>query len=234
VHDNRNRILVSALGLSVLFAASTFASVSGKVSFDGELPPETAIKMNADPKCVEIHAGEEVLTNYFAVGEDGGLANVFVWIKDAPEGEYPVPAEPVVISQKGCVYFPVVSGIRVDQTLRIENNDDNLHNVRALARTNRPFNLGQPSKGVREKTFKLPEEAVKFKCDVHPWMQSWMFVLEHPFFAVTDEHGTFEISGLPPGTYTLLAWHEKLGQQESSITVGSDGTAGADFVFTAE
>ena len=105
--------------------------------------------------------------------------------------------------------------------------------MRALARNNRPFNLGQPGPGVREKTFKVTEEALKFKCDVHPWMESYIFVLDHPFFAVTGEDGTYDISDVPAGTYTLVAWHSRLGEHTQEITVGADGSVSADFTFSA-
>ena len=227
---NDLRLATVALCSLLMWTASAFG---GKATFSGEAPAETLIKMHADPKCVALY-DSPVTTTRYVVGEDGGLANVFVFVKEAPAGDYPAPEMPVILEQKGCLYSPYVNGIQVNQTLRIENNDDHLHNVRALARANRPFNLAQPGIGVREKTFKLPEAALKFKCDVHPWMASFLFVLEHPFFAVSAADGSFEITGLPPGEYTLIAWHEKLGEQERVVTVGADGNATADFAFSAE
>ncbi len=216
----------------LLLSSPLLAAVDGTVRFEGEPPAESTLRMNADPKCDELHGGEKVTTALYVVGEEGGLADVFVWVKDVPEGDYPTPAEPQKITQKGCLYSPTVMGLQVDQVLEIENQDDILHNVRALARTNRPFNLGQPGVGVRTKSFKEPEDAIKVKCDVHPWMESHIFVLDHPFFAVTGPEGSFSIAGLPAGTYTLGVWHSRLGSQEAEIVVGADGTATADFSYS--
>jgi hypothetical protein len=127
-----------------------------------------------------------------------------------------------------------VQGILVDQKLEIVNGDDTLHNVRALAEKNRPFNIGQPpATAPRIKTFTTVEPRLKFKCDVHPWMFAYLFVMEHPYFGVSASDGTFTLPTLPPGTYTLVAWHEKLGEQEAQVTVAGDGSGTAAFVFKA-
>ena len=224
-----------ALAGFVLLSGSVpmLAGVSGSATLSGDTPAEYKIKMNADPKCEDLYDGEEVLSSYYIVGSSGQLANVVVFLRDVPEGDYPVPETPVILSQRGCLYTPQASVIQVDQVLQIKNDDEHLHNVRALARNNRPFNLAQPGTGIREKTFKVTEEALKFKCDVHPWMESFVFVLDHPFFAVTAEDGKYDISGVPAGTYTLVAWHSRLGEQTQEITVGADSSAAVDFSFEA-
>ena len=220
--------------LVLVTASAVGAGVAGKATLQGDPPAEFKLKMNADPKCEALYPDGSPSTRYFIVGEGGSLANVFVYVTNPPNGDYPAPDAPATLFQEGCLYSPLIAGIQVDQTLRIENLDDHLHNVRALARSNRPFNLGQPGIGVREKSFKTPEEAIKFKCDVHPWMESYLFVLDHPFFAVTGENGSFEIDGLPAGTYTLAAWHVKAGEQKQEITVDADGSAQASFEFSVE
>ncbi|MEE2775263.1 MAG: TonB-dependent receptor [Acidobacteriota bacterium] len=226
------RILLASI-CAVLVASTVQAgTVSGKTTFSGEAPEGRIIKMNADPKCVEINGGKEVRSADTVVGDDGGLANVFVYLKNPPEGDYPVPEEPVVLSQEGCLYTPRIQGIVLEQTLQIANDDDTLHNVRALAVHNRPFNLGQPpATPPRTKTFKVAEPALKFKCDVHPWMSSTIFVLNHPFYAVSGADGSFTIDKVADGTYTVIAWHESLGEQESEVKV-SGGTL-VDFEFVA-
>lgn len=228
--ETKSQLSFALASLFLFGGPALGASVGGTATLVGEAPAESVIKMNADPKCLDLYSGP-VSTSYYLVGNEGQLANVFVFIRETPGGNFEVPATPVVLSQKGCLYQPAVSGIQVDQMLHIENNDDNLHNVRALSRANRPFNLAQPSRGVREKTFKLPEEHLKFKCDIHPWMESYIFVLEHPFFDVTGADGSFDIVGVPAGDYTLVAWHVKLGEQTQQIQVGADGQASADFAF---
>ena len=225
---------LAAVFLLLSLSGVAGAAVTGSATLQGEPPAEFTLKMNADPKCEALYPDGPPQTQYFVVGEGGSLADVFVYVENPPAGDHPVPATPAVLAQKGCLYTPLVGGIQVDQTLEIKNEDDNLHNVRALARNNRPFNIGQPSVGIREKSFKVPEEALKFKCDVHPWMESYLFVLDHPFFAVTDAAGNFSIDGLPAGTYTLVAWHVKAGEQKREVTVGGDGSATVSFELNTE
>jgi hypothetical protein len=188
--------------------------------------------MAADPKCAAMHQGKTVLSEDTLVDANGGLANVFVWVKNPPPGTHTAPAAPVRLEQHGCLYSPRVQGILLDQKLEIINGDDTLHNVRALAEKNRPFNLGQPpGTAPRIKTFTTAEAGLKFKCDVHPWMSAYLFVMEHPYFGVSGPDGSFELPTLPAGSYTLVAWHEKLGEQEAQITVAGDGSGAAAFVF---
>ena len=162
-----------------------------------------------------------------------GRPSVFVQIKNAPDKDYPTPKEAVVIDQQGCIYLPRVAGVMVDQVLQFKNSDGILHNVHGLPKVNREFNIGMPpTLKESSRTFNKPEPLFKVKCDVHPWMNSYVAVMTHPYFAVTGEDGTFTIdtSGLPDGTYEIEAWHERLGTQTGSVTV-SGGEASADFSF---
>lgn len=204
-------------------------SVSGLVSYNNG-DPDTAINMDADPVCSGLHESE-VTTQQVAV-DNGNLANVFVYLKDV-SGSYPAPADPVVLDQQGCTYHPHVSGIQVGQKLVIRNSDPTLHNVHALPTVNPEFNQGQPFQGMElEKTFDLPEVMIRFKCDVHPWMSSWMGVLEHPFFAVSGADGSFSIENVPAGEYTLEAWHETLGTKTQTVTVSEGGDVAVSFDFS--
>ncbi|MEM9407266.1 MAG: hypothetical protein AAGA81_14615, partial [Acidobacteriota bacterium] len=190
-----------------------------------------AVRMSADPKCEEINDGERVISQDQVIGADGELANVFVYLKEAPAGTtVPKDAAPAQLVQQGCMYAPRVQGLFPEQQLEVVNDDPTLHNVRCLARSNRPFNLGQPAKGKRTKFFTTPEKAIKFKCDVHPWMSAYIFVMDHPYFGVSDADGKFSIDGLPAGKHTFVAWHEKFGEQEIEIEVGSD--APTEIVFS--
>ena len=220
-----------ALGLVVAPAPSAAAdhTVSGTVKWDGPPQRARAIRMSADPKCEELHS-DRVLSEDVLIGDDNGLQNVFVYVKEKPAGTpTPTSDEPVRLVQHGCMYSPRVQGIYPEQTLEVVNDDPTLHNVRCLARSNRPFNLGQPAKGTRTKFFTTAEKAIKFKCDVHPWMSAFIFVMDHPFFAVTDAAGKFSIEGIPAGQHTLVAWHEKFGEVEMQVEVSGDQTA--DFSF---
>ncbi len=213
--------------------ASGTASIAGTIAYaNGD--PDTAISMNADPKCATLHK-EPVLTEKIVTGETGGLANVFVYVKAGlPAGKYPVPETTHLLDQKGCQYRPHVSGIRTGQKLIIRNSDPTLHNVHALPKVNQEFNQGQPFENMElERTFDKAEVMVRFKCDVHPWMSSYMGVVDHPFFAVSDAAGSFKIDGLPAGEYTLEAWHEELGTTTQKVSVTEGQAASVAFSFAA-
>jgi hypothetical protein len=234
----RNRVIAGVIAGSLAIASSALAAgVAGTVKFEGKPPERRPLQMNADPKCVEINGGKTVLAEELMVDGAGGLANVFVYVVNPPAAapaSQGAPAKPVELDQEGCLYRPRVQGILVDQTLEISNGDDVLHNVRALAEKNRPFNLGQPAgTAPRVKTFKIAEPALKFKCDVHPWMAAYLFVMDHPYFGVSGADGSYALPRLPPGTYSLVAWHEKLGEKKTTVEVGADGSGTANFTFDA-
>lgn len=215
------------LGFSVLFLSSYSlshaASVSGKVAFQGTAPAPKTIKADADPKCKMMHPGG-MSSDDVIVNPDGTLKNVFVYVKKGLEGKtFETPKTSVVFDQKGCQYTPKVFGIQANQTLEILNSDDTLHNVHSLPKNSPQFNLGMPIKGMKlKKTFTKPEVMVKIKCEVHPWMAAYAGVLDHPFYSVTGDDGSFTIKDLPPGEYVIEAWHEKYGAQEKPVTVTAD------------
>jgi plastocyanin len=208
---------------------NTVGAITGVVTLQGTPPPNPSINMSSDPYCMTFGAA----TMPVFVVSDGGLENVFVYVKEGLGTlKFPAPATPVVLDQKGCAYSPRVFGIQVGQPLDIVNSDETLHNVHALPMNNREFNRGQPLKGLKSTTtFTAPEVMLPFKCDVHKWMNAWVGVLEHPFYAVSGKGGAFTIAGLPPGTYTIEAWHEKLGTQTQQITIGAKESKTLSFVF---
>lgn len=214
---------------------ATAGGVKGIVALDGPAPRNEAIRMNADPVCVREAKGEQLQETYI-VGSDGkSLANVFVYVKDGL-GNYifDVPTETAKIDQKQCRYHPHVFGMRVGQPLEILNSDPTLHNIHAVPKNNQEFNTGQPIQGMKTThTFTAKEVMVPFKCDVHGWMNAYVGVLDHPYFAVTSTDGTFELKSLPPGTYTVEAWHEKLGATTQSVTVAQNETKEVNFTFKA-
>jgi plastocyanin len=162
------------------------------------------------------------------------MGNVLVWVsKGLPAGKtYPAPSTPVTLDQNGCQYKPHVMGIMVGQQYKILNSDGVLHNVHTLPKVNASFNKAMPPT-LKEATtvFSKPEAVFTIKCDVHPWMQAFMAVFTHPFFSATGTDGKFTISGLDPGTYEITAWHERLGTQTASITVGASDTKTQNFKF---
>jgi plastocyanin len=214
--------------------AATAGELKGTVMIDGMAPKNEAIRMNADPVCQREAKGPQTQETY-EVGTDGkSLANVFVYVKDGLGNySYDPPTTMAVIDQKECRYHPHVFGMRVGQPLEIVNDDPTLHNIHAIPKVNSEFNNGQPIQGMKmTHTFDKPEVMVPFKCDVHGWMNAYVGVLDHPYFAVTDETGSFDIKNLPPGTYTIEAWHEKLGTMQQMVTIGEKETKDANFTFT--
>ena len=205
--------------------------ISGMVMYaNGDT--DTAINMDADPQCAGMHS-DDVYTESI-VAADGHLANVFVYVKEGAGSGHSAPSEPALLDQEGCLYKPHVMGVMVNQKVVIRNSDPTLHNVHALPTVNAEFNQGQPFQGMElEQSFDKAEVMIRFKCDVHPWMSSYMGVLDHPYFAVTGEDGAFSIDNLPAGDYVLEAWHESLGTQTQNVTVGADETVEVSFDFAA-
>ncbi len=176
----------------------------------------------------------DTFSEAFAV-KSGKLGNVFVYVKEGlPEGNYGVPSAPVVIDQKGCRYVPHVAGAVAGQMVRFLNSDPTMHNVHPDAQANSPWNITQTPKGEPiEKKFTKPELMMKVSCNQHPWMRMYLNVVEHPFFAVSDAAGKFEIKGLPPGEYTLGAVHERMGEETIKVTVAAQKAATVEFGYAA-
>jgi plastocyanin len=214
---------------------ATAGDVKGTATLDGVAPKNEPIKMNADPVCMKENKSPQFQETY-TVGSDGkSLANVFVYVKDGLGNYvYDMPSEPARIDQKECRYHPHVFGMRVGQPLEITNSDPTLHNIHAQPKGNQEFNTGQPIQGMKTShTFAAKEVMVPFKCDVHGWMNAYVGVLDHPYYAVTDKDGKFELKTLPPGTYTIEAWHEKLGATTQSVTIGAKESKEVNFTFKA-
>lgn len=211
----------------------TAGTITGRVNFKGTKPVPAKIQMNADRKCVKILAGRETFSEQVIVNGNNTLKNVFVYVKGGlPKREHAAPSSPVKLDQVGCRYTPHVLGVMVGQPIEIDNSDETLHNVHALPKNSRPFNLPFPRKGLkRTQSFSAPEVMVKVRCDVHNWMSAYIGVLDHPYFAVTDDQGRFSIPGLPAGKYDIEAWHEKYGASTLKVTVDATGSATADFTF---
>ena len=181
--------------------------------------------MNADPACAKQHSqspSDEVMI----MGDAGELANAFVYIKEGIDTSLyrTEKLQPVQLDQSGCLYQPRVMGLRVGQTLEIINSDPTMHNVHSMADKNKTFNIAMATKGqVIDKTFTRPEVMIPVKCDVHPWMRSYIGVVEHPHFKVTDSSGKYAFDSLPPGKYLIEVWHEKLGSKRAAVVIPKPG-----------
>ncbi len=208
-------------------------TIKGHVVVTGKLPGNPVIRMGMDPKCSQMNAGKRVIQESVVAAIDGSIANAFVRLKgNFPQT--PVPTQPVVIDQRACVYSPRVVGARVGQSVQVKNSDDLLHNVDALSAKNNGFNVGQPRAGlVYEFKPKYEEVMLHLKCDVHNWMHTYIGVVTNPYFAVSDTKGMFQIDKVPPGTYMIEVWQERLGTVSKSVTVKPGAVTTVDFSYAS-
>jgi plastocyanin len=212
---------------------STAATVSGVVKFEGTPPKPQKIDMAQDPAC-----GNQPNVDESYVINNGNLANAFVYVKSRErKGGLLVATSGLLpkIEQRGCRYHPHVLGIMLNQSVQILNADGTTHNIHPMPTQSKQWNESQlPKAEPIVKTFNKPEIMIPIKCNQHPWMKMYLNVVDNPWFAVTDENGTFDLKGLPPGEYTLTAVHEKLGEQTIEISVGPKESKTADFTFKAQ
>lgn len=205
------------------------ATIKGVIHFDGVAPEPQPLDSSQDPNCAKGLRSESVVV------ESGRLQNVYVYVKSGlPDGTYPPPQTPAVLDQKGCRYTPHVLGMMVGQKLQILNSDNTMHNVHPSAKVNEGWNLSQAEHAQpAETTFQKPELMMPVQCNVHPWMKMYLHVSPHPFFAVSRADGGYEIGSLPPGTYTIAALHEKLGEKTQQVTINHPGqTVNLEFTFS--
>ena len=209
----------------------------GKVNYEGKLPKKKSLKMDADPVCGSSHKNP-VYNQSFIINENGYLKNVLVYLKEVKYDGKP-PEKPAILDQKGCIYDPHVQALMVGQELLIKNSDATLHNIHGLPKINSEFNFAMP-RVVKEKgiTISKPEQHIYVKCDVHPWMKSYISVFDHPYFAITDETGSYKIENIPPGQYEIVAWQEKFKDKATkewktllaTVEIG-EGESKQDFTF---
>ena len=226
-------------GAATAYSGPT-GTVTGVISFNGAAPAARKIDTSADPACGQKNPN---LTADDVVVKDGKLANTFVYVKEGTvEGgkkiadyAWSTPTTAANLDQNGCQYKPHVLGVQVNQKLSVTNSDPTQHNVHPTPKLNPEWNQTQANGAPPiEKTFSRPEVLIPVKCNQHPWMKAYVGVMRHPFFAVSGEDGTFEIKGLPPGTYTVVAWKEGGAngtEKNMQVTVPANGSAKADFAF---
>jgi Carboxypeptidase regulatory-like domain len=205
--------------------------LKGTVRFEGALPKPKLISMSADPSCAKQHSSpvfaQEVMTD-----SKGDLQNVIVFVSEGlGDRTFDPPTQPVVVEQKGCMYMPHVLAVRANQPLHVVNDDPTSHNIHPTPANNREWNKAEPPGSSVDESFAREEIAIPVKCNLHPWMHGYIAVFKHPYFAVTGKDGSFDLSSLPPGTYTIKAWHEKLGTSTQTITIGANQTKEISFVF---
>ena len=215
--------------------AATAGSVAGTVKLDGAAPKAARLKTEADPYCAKAHGSAPLFSEEVVTGDGGALANVVVYVKTGLESRtFETPKNAVEISQEGCQYKPHVIAVQTNQAIEVINSDDTTHNIHFTPVNNPDWNKSQASKAAKESHSLAREEiAVSVKCNIHSWMKSYVAVFKHPYFQVTTTSGAFELKNLPPGDYTIEAWHEKYGKTEQKVTVGPKESKKLDLVFKA-
>jgi len=218
-----------------LQAGTAGTKISGKVIVNGTLPKLKPVDLSKDSMCAKLHAGKPLFPDTVLTGPGNSLRNVVVYISSGAPPSGPVPSAPVILDQYDCRYTSPVLAFRVGQEVRISNTDPLSHNVHPLAKVNREWNKIQPP-GTPPFSYTYEnEEFIPVKCNLHPWMKGYFVVLKTSFFAVTGEDGRFAIPDLPPGHYTLTAWHESLGTQTAEVDVPNSGDAQTvNFTFSAK
>ena len=214
---------------------STAGSITGTVKFEGTPPVFRPIDMSAEAACVRANP-KPVVPPVVVLGDHGALANVAVYIKSGlGVYHFDTPTDPAVLDQVNCMYTPRILAMMVNQPFEVKNTDPTTHNIHPIPRDNRSWNrslaAGEPPYTT---TFTHPELAIPIVCNIHPWMRAYLFVFANPYYDITTKAGTFELKGLPPGTYTIEAWHERFGTQDVSVTVGPKESKRISFTFTPE
>jgi plastocyanin len=228
-------VAVCAAGLSFVAAQpppAAAGSIKGRVRLAGAPPGNPIIRMGMDPRCAEAARGKRVVQDAVVTSADGGLANAFVHLA----GSFPDAGRPpgvVTIDQQSCMFRPRVVGARVGQRIEFRNSDPTLHNVHGVSAASNDFNIGQPVKGqVSAVELKREEVMLPIRCDVHRWMTAYVGVVDHPYFAVSDEQGIFTIESIPTGRHTIHAWHERYGTLTETVDVKANTAAVVEFLYT--
>jgi plastocyanin len=212
--------------------AATAGSITGTIKLDGTPPKMKVINMAAEPNCAKQHS-TPAMTQDVVPGDNGTLQNVVVYLKgDFSQYKFDVPTTPVTIDQKGCMYEPHVLALMTNQPLQVVNSDPTTHNIHPVPKNNREWNESQPpgSQPINQ-SFAREEVAIPVKCNVHPWMKAYIAVLSTPYFQVTGKDGSFDLKNVPPGTYTVTAWHESYGTSEQSVTIGPKESKSVTITF---
>jgi len=220
---------------AALFAAPGGTKLTGKVTLNGPALKPKPLDLSKEPACAQMHAAAPLFPESLVLGPGNSVRNVVVYISAGAPYPGPVPATPVMFDQQGCQYTTHVLALRAGQEVKISNSDPLSHNIHPLAKINREWNKIQPARTPPFAYAYENEEFISVKCNLHPWMQGYFAILRTPYFAVTGDDGSFVLADLPPGRYTITAWHETLGTQSQEIEIRSTGEPQTlNFTFTAK
>lgn len=212
--------------------STTAGAITGSAFLEGALPASQSIDMSSEPACAKANSSPSHLSEV-VTGESGALANVVVFVKSGLENyRFDTPKEAAVLDQRGCTYEPRIVALMANQPLEIRNDDATIHNIHATPKSNSEWNKAQRAGSPPlQVSFPTPELAIPFMCNVHPWMRAFVFVFANPYYAVTAREGKFGLRNLPPGTYTIEAWHEKYGRRDQTVTIGARESKTISFRF---
>jgi len=215
---------------SVSLSGETGGTIVGHVTYMGQMPINSIVRLGADPRCVKLYAGKQARGQTFTVASDGAFADVLVTL-DGSFPATPVPSAPAVLTQKNCQYAPHVLGARIGQTLEVRNDDPTEHNIHAASTLGNAINTTQLINGPVARFTLKAGELLHVRCDNHTWMSSYVAIMDNPYFAVSSIDGTFTISNVPSGRQTIKAWHEVMGTQTQMVDVQAGKTTTVDFTF---
>jgi len=229
-------LLAVVLLCTVPDVAAAAGQIVGTVKLDGTAPHQKPIDMSKDPSCAQTRSGPASMESV-VVDAKGGLANVVVYISQGLSGNEPALSQQVMLEQKGCQYVPHVVAVNPGQHMTVVNDDKTSHNIHPDPKPgggNNAWNKSQLVGGPPiDVSWASEEVAIPVKCNVHPWMRAFIVVVKGPY-GVSNDSGSFKLDGVPPGTYTVTAWHETYGTQTQKVTVAADKPATADFTFKAK
>jgi plastocyanin len=213
--------------------SATAGEIQVQVGFNGAAPAPKLINMSSTPVCANMHP--DPVFEQPVDAKDGRLANVVVYIKSGFGGRaFAFPTEPVTIDQRGCLYKPRIAAVMVGQPLVFHNSDPEAHNVHGRPQVVDSWNflMSRPN-STRTVYFDKPEVGIRVGCDVHPWMNAYVSVIDNPYFGVTGEDGTVTLKNVPPGEYTVATWHETLGTRAQQVTLAARGSAELQLTYDA-
>ncbi len=220
---------------AALFAQSGGTKLNGKVTLNGAATKPKPLDLSKEPACAQMHAANPLVSDSLLLGPGNAIRNVVVYISEGAPYPGPAPKTPVLLDQQGCQFTAHVLVFRVGQEVKISNSDPLAHNIHTAATVNRGWNKIQPARTPAFSYSYENEEFIPVKCNLHPWMQSYFVVLRTPYFAVTGDDGSFVLPDLPPGRYTITAWHETLGTQSHEVEINYSGEPQSlNFTFTAK
>jgi plastocyanin len=225
-------VILAVSGTAIAGPIPARGGIAGKVTYEGTAPKMKPIDMSREPSCAKMYTTPP-LAETVVTGAGHSLENVLVYVSAGAPDE-PAPTTTAVFAQKGCRYVPHILGLQVNQELKIENEGDTSHNVHPMPKLNREWNKSQPpgAPPITEKYDKA--EIFPVKCNVHPWMHGTIAVLKNSHYAVTSGNGSFTLKDLPPGKYTITAYHESYGEQSQEVTISGSETKTVNFVFKAK